>query len=411
MAHLPSRRDLFTGASAFTLVCTISPMSASRATVLPPLVTLMGGGAALGAIAQLIEEGISFIRNSAQQVTMGKIADSLTAIVENQDLILQKLAEQRIVVREEVERRHIKEQAGDLLAMLRHFTVALVSDDDTRNSAMKGLTGRAIEKPTKLSIYGLAAVPEYIAAIAFANTVHHVLGVSPQVYDAINRPHREVINLLLNGQSPDSLPVQISQNAREQIFIPPRLRELGRRFPVWRSTIWFKSANDYEGYTRDKAHGLIYQGVKDGIPQLTEYTEELHVRPWPYNDSVAMGRQPVTDRVEVDLYASDALSNGNSSFIPELRRKDPAFYMGVDDQSLLHFTADQISIINRQFNAIRNYYRNLYNPDYGPSINRDTPEQLPPRPAQPTEGQLALQGLLSGALRDINRILLASSRR
>ena len=397
-----SRRTAL-GAVAFTITLFLSSFSREATAVLSPLLVTIGVAKPFIALAQIIEIGLDHSQGQEQSRKLSGIATQLYAIAERQDTILAELADQRIFMRAELKRAFLDNDVREMIAISQRFKVALVSDEPARTDALRSVAGRMDELSIKLSTYGLAAVPAYVTAMALENGIHYALGSSSRVFLTVNEVHKLNLNSMLNGRGPESLSQAVAQNPS---ISPAELRELyhggpfdiPRDFELTQIVIsWGNSLDKNRMLTR----GYTYLGYKDGQPVLKEF--------YTQNSAALQRNLPY----KPDSTTVMEFSGGGGDWrdrIPALAnhwRRDnimaDRYYTYLDSDSLPVFQERTAIGMKQQYAGIYEYYRNLYDPSFGPNVTEATPKPIQKIPL--TEAQEGLRRILVDGITALDKIV------
>ncbi len=300
MPHIISRRDLMTGSLATAAVSLLNP----REAVAGPWAAALGyflGGDIITAVAEVIEDlytgssrqsgsanygdRFSAINNRFSQVngTLSRVAESVKTLASTQERILDLLATQRIVMRQEIRAAFLANDTADLTAMGQHYKDLLAYGDiESQRGELNNLVGRVGEVAAKISTYGVPAVAAYHAAIALQNAAHLTLGTPPQVIKEINYSHYMNLNYLLSGGGPDSLPAIIRANYNSSLDGLPSdspLRQFGYKIPLWYHIQGYSN----QSYATGTVRGFVYEGIVNNEPVFQAYTDRKNINNDNYN--------------------------------------------------------------------------------------------------------------------------------
>jgi hypothetical protein len=156
----------------------------------------------LGVITGLIDFKVGSSDNQQRNAKLNAIANRVSAIANNQELILQELANMRVLMDEAVRKGFLDNDARDLYAASQQFKHALVDNDQAELLDVKRQTDHLA---SKISRFGLAGVPAYLSAIALQNSVHFTIKSSPERFISINEEHHQNLYAMLNGDGRSSL--------------------------------------------------------------------------------------------------------------------------------------------------------------------------------------------------------------
>jgi hypothetical protein len=355
------------------------------------------------ALVALIELGASYSEGRNNQATLTDIADKLSVIASRQDFILQQLAQQRIVMREEIKRGFLDNDVRELLAMTQHFKIALVSDESTRKDALHSIAGRMDELATKIASYGLAAVPAYITAITLENSVHYVLGSSPSVFLTINEDHKQNLHRMLSGSEPETLPYMVSHIPKPTLPDGP-ISKFGRRYllatvsKIYESdSAWIKPGSSYY---------LIYtyEGFRNGRPVFRRQDDPDMVGTYRSNSFGVSGDINGKKIAYSEIWYGGVYYTGDANIPGLIPNNDNTLARPVtlDSKGKAILAGDNLKTINGQLDALTEIYLKMYDPRMGPDI---TPDSLNQQRIKTTEGIENMRQLLQAGIITVDRLL------
>jgi hypothetical protein len=267
-----TRRRLLTGAADAGMALTLTsllPRKAAAGSIAEILNYFLSDQPLLGTAA-LIEARLPD-NDSRINAKLNEIADKIYDISSSQDAILKELADQRIVMREELRRGNFADDARNLQAIAYNFKVSLGFEGERRKQLLRRAVSEINKSSEKLGDDGLAAVPTYIGAIALQNGVHYLINSTAEVFRLINAPHRENLARMLHGSGEDSLAYY-----RQQAVLDERgqdvLHTFGRIYPI--SEIVRMERMNGGVVTVVDVFSLWYLGFGDNGPNLKPVVRE-----------------------------------------------------------------------------------------------------------------------------------------
>lgn len=349
------------------------------------------------------------IYNANNDREQGKILKDIAGKIDDlagkQDKILAALADQRIVMREELRKAFLDNDCRELQAVAHHFKIALANGPEKANETeLNALRGRADELSTRLSLYGVAGVPAYVNAIALQNALHMAVHSSPETFAVINEKHAQNMEAMLKGDGVDTVfglakatfdvDFMIEREQKAELGSRSDLRilhDFNKEYPLSLVQVYYQPESNWQSLTitvppqSTLIFGYKYKGVKNGTTILegylkdsekgtlaeysqmkyaSDHNERISVRPGnregPSRSSVLRGAFFVTDIN--GIFSSDSVR------IPELESKENwlgNFEVGIyettknaEDRYIIPEKAKPT--ISRQYTAISNYYERLH---------------------------------------------------
>jgi hypothetical protein len=330
------------------------------------------------------------------------ISNQIGDITRNQASILKALADQEIAMKQALQRAFLDNDVRELMSIVQQFKVALASGVGTKTEKLSFITNRLEDVAFKLPLYGPAAAPAYIAAIALHNSVYSAMGASTSEFRVINETHHQNLQRILAGGADDeaSLPYLITHDADGS---QKTLFDFERRYAFAIVSVV------YEGEGKPGSSYVIgrqYDGFSNGRPTLTMFWEEeipgsyrgvRNCRP-----SNIFGRR----KVAAELWFGPIKSQ-NHATLPgmAIEASDGQFAsepLVIDSSDRLTFTPSGSKLFEQQSGRLAAYYHSLY-----PGNSVDISRQLPIRPI--TSAQANLQQFVQTGLNQVERIMRATS--
>ena len=206
----------------------------------------------------------------------------------------------------------------------------------------------------KLGSYGVAGVVNYINAISLQNSVHVMLGSSPQTIIAVNKPHDEIIGrTIYNGNDQDSLEHAILMKRREMASDP-----------------YFKNFD------------LLRNSIGDGyiVGSVSRYYEQNGVVSTSEVRYIYRGFRAGKPIIAFHSYGPETFgSNGNNSYRGRLvratytpRGRSVAYPISVGLNNTFYFPQDgpALRALSVELESVADEYRKLYDPHYGLEIKQ-----------------------------------------
>lgn len=396
-------------------------------------------------VEAVIETGYALVSGKQQRDKLKDISIQLSSIANSQDSIIEQLANQRFVMREELLRAFRDNDARDLVAYAERFRIALL--DDQPESSLHEIKGPVDGLATKLSTYGLAGVPFYLTAIALQNAIHLVCKSNPDTFQAINDAHHKNLDSMLNGSGPNSV-MSFAQSTFNKDIIRPQpvnndsvsnpswdaLHNYGKKYPLALIDMVYEADSAWKYFPRAQyAIGYSYEGFQDGKPLIKGYCEKITDAVYLMGPNTAgmkqylgwackvdkLNRKEIPEPTEMSKLATvfvDANMNAHMASdwqaIPELQLKSSTlgltahwgYETKLDDKGNTIVPDEANDIIRKQGSAIATYYANMYDPSMGPNLSKanDVSTFVKLDPAC-----RSICGLLQDGLTATNRIILA----
>lgn len=415
-----SRRRLIGGAFAAITLPNLRASPAEAGSLVTAFSYLLGGNLVL-AVAELVENwwtsgsyssSGNYSGFNRQLVAVNQKLSSFAGQINNiavqQNSILQALAQQRIIMRQEIRAGFLGNDVAELAAMSQHYNVALSYDDpSSRQSAMQSIADRIGEKASKIATYGVPASAAYHAAIALENAVHVSLGTSPRVVKTINTGHYTNLNYILSGDGPDSLPQVIKANINPALLgLDPNspLRQFDRFIPSW---YYVKSLSNQRNATCT-VYGFQYLGIKGGTPIYRWTKTSQQVLNKNYNPGTYLAT-PTTEFGYYENFTRDA-SNNLVPIQPIMRVAGHLIQVDSNGDPLIDNSGYPIEdtnlreLIRQQRVAINQFYRGLHFPRFaGVDILPSTVNSTI------TDGQIQMRQALVDGMSGVSRIILAAN--
>lgn len=383
-----SRRSVLAGAGASAAVLTtLGKPEEAEAGLISIFAMLLMTGDIITAGANLLEYGISAAfdsnRQAVQDNSMAQMGQKISTIANNQRQILDGLANQRIVMREELKRAFLDNDNSSLLAINEHFNALVAGGASAGSSELTNLAYRAGEIATKMSTYGVPGVSAYLIAIALTNNIHEKAGSPAGVFITMNQAHRQHLNDILYGNGPSALPTMETQVGNTLVGVDsendPRAW-FGKQYPILRARAYYVGSDGHQ-HVGVLLRGLQYNGYQGTTPLLSRYTNlytmvrntQVDI---PYGEIFRSSGESITARIEALPYdRTDFINTERYVDMTSLDNRTGVQSFVGSVNSDLQFTtnAEQVAEFSRIAGLIQDHYKQLYEPGQVYNFNAQTP--------------------------------------
>jgi hypothetical protein len=375
------------------------------------------------ALVALVEFVAGMADGERTKIALKGIADEISRIADNQELILQQLADIRVVMHEEVRQGFLDNDARDLYAASQQFKHALVDNDQAELLDVKK---QADHLASKISRFGLAGIPAYLSAIALQNSVHFTLKSSPDRFISMNDEHHQNLYAMLNDDGAETLAALARATADTSStvrFDDGKLQtlrnQIGRNFLFAMVSTTYQSGPNDGQRTPASVHdfGVTYQGFRKGEPVLELWRGPEVPGHWQNESafySAAIQGKAVTgvsiwfEAVELmsDDYKSvpGLLPWGNDAWFGSAHRATKN--LRVNDQGRGILDDGSVEVVTHQWEAVRKYYMQFYDPRMGPTITKNSYNPQPVAP--PSQACINMEKLLTDGLGGVDKVITAA---
>ena len=347
--------------------------------------------------------------------TMNDIADQLNSIAVQQGRILQQLADLRIIMSQEIRQGFLDNDVRELHAAAQNFKIALVSDDRTRDEKLRNIVERMDGLATKISDFGLPAVPAYLTAITLQNGAHYVLGSLPSVFITINQFHHQTLSRLLHEDGPGTLShfVKYSLNPLVADGSSTDAQKLLTDFGRGYAFALVSKKYEVTDYTKPEPastfeYGYSYEGFRNGQPVFKEGSSDVMYGKYQGvsgYDSNVRGKKVKSANIWFGAINESGINQSAIDYrnIPGLLPKPTAWGsapeadLEIDSKGTIFLDDSSLKIIQGQLNALTAYYLRSYDPSMG-DITSESVKKI-------QASQEEMRQLLTRGLGDVDRIL------